>query len=100
MTRLAPPWMNAPPGNQAAVSCSSCPLSMIAKPGSLFLDDVLRYTRQDHFAKLPGYVTFAPHWHLAYTPQAEEKARTGSRPFKSAMQADGIDAAMIMDFPR
>ncbi len=89
------PWMNAPPGTEQHMRMF---ISLDDREARPVLDDVLRYTHQDHFAKLPGYVTFAPHWHVAYTPQAEEKGVDWPPPFKGAMQAVGIDAAMIMDF--
>jgi hypothetical protein len=40
------------------------------------LKDVLAYTHNDHYPHMDGFVTFEPHWHLAYTVQAMEK---GSR---------------------
>ena len=89
------PWMNAPPGTEQQLRMF---LSLDDRDARPVLDDVLRYTHQDHFPKLPGYVTFAPHWHVAYTPQAVEKGFAWQPPFKAAMQAVGIDAAMIMDF--
>ena len=89
------PWMNAPPDTQQAMGMF------------LLLDDagtkealtrVLRYTHADRFPKLDGFVKFAPHWHLAYTEQAMAKGLDWQPPFKAAMQAVGLDAAMIMDF--
>ena len=62
------------------------------------LDSVLRYTHRDHFPKLPGHVTFAPHWHLDYTMQARAHGFDWTPPFNPAMQAIGLDSAMIMDF--
>ena len=62
------------------------------------LDAVLRYTHIDHFPKLPGYITFSPHWHVAYTMQAREHGFDWQPPFKPAMKAIGLESAMIMDF--
>src|SRR5207244_7047315 len=62
------------------------------------LENVLRYTHGDRFPALPGYITFAPHWHVAYTMQAREHGFDWQPPFKPAMKAIGIDSAMIMDF--
>ncbi len=89
------PWMNAPPGTEQEMR-----MFMVVNdaPARETLEGVLRYTHGDRFEKLPGYVTFAPHWHLAYTMQAREHGFDWVPPFKPAMQAAGIDAAMIMDF--
>jgi hypothetical protein len=67
-------------------------------PAKATLDEVRRYTHSDRFQKLPGYVTFAPHWHLAYTMQAREHGFNWVPPFEPAMKAAGIEAAMLMDF--
>ncbi len=89
------PWMNAPPGTVQEMR-----MFILVNDGDArgSLDHVLRYTHSDRFPKLPGYVTFAPHWHLAYTMQARDHDSSWVPPFKPAMQACGIDAAMIMDF--
>jgi hypothetical protein len=89
------PWMNAPPGTEQQMRMF---ISLDDREAGPVLDDVLRYTHGDRFQKLPGYITFAPHWHVAYTPQAEEKGFYWQPAFKTAMRAIGIDAAMIMDF--
>jgi hypothetical protein len=89
------PWMNAPPGTEQQMRMF---LSLDDRDARPVLEDVLRYTHQDHFPKLPGYITFAPHWHVAYTVQAEEKGLDWEPPFKRAMKAIGIDAALIFDF--
>ena len=89
------PWMNAPPGTEQEMRMFILVSSEEARPT---LESVLRYTHSDRFPKLPGYVTFAPHWHVAYTMQAREHGFDWQPPFKPAMQAIGLDAAMIMDF--
>jgi hypothetical protein len=89
------PWMNAPPGTEQQMRMF---ILVNDAPARATLDGVLRYTHGDHFQKLPGYVTFAPHWHLAYTMQARDRGFDWEPPFKPAMKAAGIDAAMIMDF--
>jgi hypothetical protein len=89
------PWMNAPPGTEQQMRMF---IVVSDAPAKSTLDGVLRYTHNDRFPKLPGYVTFAPHWHLAYTMQAKERGFSWEPPFKPAMKAAGIDAAMIMDF--
>jgi hypothetical protein len=89
------PWMNAPPGTEQEMRMF---IVVNDAPARETLDGVLRYTHGDHFQKVPGYVTFAPHWHLAYTMQARDHGFDWEPPFKPAMKAAGIDAAMIMDF--
>lgn len=89
------PWMNAPPGTEQRMRLF---LSVNDGTARETLEGVRRYTHADRFQKLPGYVTFAPHWHLAYTLQARDRGFDWEPPFKPAMKAAGIDAAMIMDF--
>jgi hypothetical protein len=69
-----------------------------ASDSSSTLKDVIAYTHDDRFVHLDGFVTFEPHWHLAYTVQAMEKGLDWQPPFKAVMENVGIDSAMIMDF--
>jgi len=89
------PWMNAPPDTNQEMGLFLLPA---AQDAASTLKDVLAYTHNDKFVHLDGYVTFAPHWHLAYTVQAMEKGFDWQPPFKPVMRATGIDSAMIMDF--
>ena len=89
------PWMNAPPDSVQEMGLFLLPS---ATDSSVALKDVLAYTHNDHFVHLDGFVTFASHWHLAYTVQAMEKGLDWEPPFKPVMKAIGIDSAMIMDF--
>ena len=89
------PWMNAPPGTLQEMRMF---LLVSDEDARAALDGVLRYTHGDRFPKLPGYITFEPHWHVAYTMQARAHGFDWQPPFKPAMQAIGLDAAMIMDF--
>ena len=89
------PWSNAPPGTEQRMSMFL--LAGISDTHAV-LDEVLRYTHQDRFRALEGYKTFAPHWHFAYTEQAVAKGIAWTPPFKSVLEAMGVDAAMIMDF--
>jgi hypothetical protein len=89
------PWMNAPPGTEQEMSLFLLPEP---EPASVALKDVLEFTHSDRFVHLDGFVTFEPHWHLAYTVQAMEHGLNWEPPFKPAMKAVGIDSAMIMDF--
>lgn len=89
------PWINAPPGTVQEMSLFLLP-GTGAAPETL--KDVLAYTHNDRFVHLDGFVTFEPHWHLAYTVQAMAHGAGWQPPFKAVMENVGIDAAMIMDF--
>jgi hypothetical protein len=92
---LIDPWMNAPPGTEQEMGLFLLPG---ASNSAETLKSILPYTHNDRFQHLDGFVTFAPHWHLAYTVQAMEKGKNWEPPFKPAMESVGIDSAMIMDF--
>ena len=55
------------------------------------LKQVLAYTHGDRFPHLDGYVTFAPHWHEAYTVQAMANGMQWQPPFKEVMKSIGLD---------
>lgn len=73
-------------------------LFVSADPAPAALQQVLAYTHADRFPHVEGFITFAPHWHLAYTVQEMHQGADWIPPFKPMMEAAGIDAAMIMDF--
>jgi hypothetical protein len=89
------PWINAPPGTEQEMG-----LFLLLGSGepSDTLRQVLAYTHSDRYAHVKGFVTFAPHWHLAYTEQAMANGLTWEPPFKAEMKAIGLDSAMINDF--
>jgi hypothetical protein len=89
------PWMNAPPGTKQEMGIF---FLLGAGPPKETLDRVLAYTHKDVFPHLDGYVTFAPHWHFAYTEQALANGPKWVPPFKPELQSIGVDSAMIMDF--
>jgi hypothetical protein len=89
------PWSNAPPGTAQRMSMF---LMLGAGEPHATVDDVLRLTNGDRYQALDGYITFAPHWHYAYTVQAMEKGFEWTPPFKPVLEAMGVNAAMIMDF--
>jgi hypothetical protein len=92
---LIDPWINAPPDTEQEMGLFLLPG---AGDASETLKSVLALTHSDRFEHLDGFVTFEPHWHLAYTVQAMEKGMGWEPPFKPVMQSIGIDSAMIMDF--
>jgi hypothetical protein len=89
------PWMNAPPGTEQHLG-----LFLLVDDGDskAALDGVLRYTHRDHFPRVDGFQTFAPHWHYAYTVQAMANGFDWTPPFKPVLKNMGVDSAMIMDF--
>ncbi len=89
------PWINAPPGTEQEMGMF---LLLGTGDADAALKQVLAYTHADRFPHLPGYVTFAPHWHEAYTVQALEHGKDWQPPFKEVMRSIGLDSAMIMDF--
>ena len=89
------PWINAPPGTGQELDLF---LLVDDKPAPQVLQAVLPYTHNDRYPALPGYKTFAPHWHYAYTVQAMDKGLNWVPPFKPVLKDMGINIAMIMDF--
>lgn len=89
------PWMNAPPGTVQEMSLF---LLFSATKSDATLAHALAYTHADHYEHVPGFITFAPHWHLAYTVQAMEKGADWVPPFKTVLSKMGIDSMLIMDF--
>jgi hypothetical protein len=89
------PWMNAPPGTKQEMGIFF--LLGNGQPQQT-LDRALEYTHKDVYPHLDGYITFAPHWHLAYTEQAMANGPNWVPPFKTALEKIGVDSAMIMDF--
>jgi hypothetical protein len=62
------------------------------------LRKVMSYTHADKFPHIPGYVTFAPHWHFAYTVQAMANGPKWQPSFMPAFKEVGVDSALIFDF--
>jgi hypothetical protein len=89
------PWMNAPPGTKQEMGIFFLLGSGTAKQT---LDKALAYTHRDIFPHLDGYVTFAPHWHFAFTGQAVANGPKWVPPFRTELERIGVDSAMIMDF--
>jgi hypothetical protein len=89
------PWMNAPPGTKQEMGIFFLLGSGTAEET---LNKALTYTHSDTFPHMDGYVTFAPHWHFAFTEQAIANGPSWTPPFKTELQRIGVDSAMIMDF--
>jgi len=84
--------MNAPPGSEQRLSL------FLLLSDSDPLPDVLRYTNQDRFPKLPGYQTLATHWHFGYAVWAMREGFDKIPFFKPVLKDMGVNIAMIMDF--
>ena len=89
------PWMNAPPGTLQEMGVF---LSLGSGDPTEALKKVMSYTHGDHFPHVPGYVTFAPHWHFAYTEQEMANGPQWKPPFVAALKEIGVDSALIFDF--
>lgn len=89
------PWMNAPPGTDQEMGVF---LLLGADTPASVLKSALAYTHSDSFPHLPGYVTFAPHWHFAFTEQEMAKGPEWEPPFVGALKQLGVDAALIFEF--
>ncbi len=86
------PWMNAPPQTDQRLAL------FLLLSSSDPLPDVLRYTNQDRFPKLPGRQTLATHWHYGYAVWAMQNGFDTVPFFKPALKDLGVNIAMIMDF--
>ncbi len=89
------PWSNAPPGTEQRLS-----MFLLVSPDApaQTLKDVLSFTNGDRFPALPGYKTFAPHWHFGYTVQGMKYGPDWTPPFKPVLKDMGVDSVMIKDF--
>lgn len=99
------PWFNAPPGTQQHLG-----VFYLLSPGKgeQALEDVARYTRGDHFKRLPGYRTFTSHYHIEHTfefvrRQKEQKADQVPKElvvpgFVNTFKARGVDIVHLAEF--
>jgi hypothetical protein len=89
------PWMNAPAGTRQEMGIFFLLGSGAAQET---LERALAYTHKDVYPHLDGYITFVPHWHMAFTEQAVANGPKWVPPFKPELESIGVDSAMIMDF--
>ncbi len=68
------PWSNAPPGTRQHLSVYYL---LSPENSETALAETLRYTHDDHFPELPGYVTFTSHWHMAIAVEAMKELANG-----------------------
>lgn len=89
------PWMNAPPGTKQEMGLF---LMLDSGEPEAALAKVLALTHSDRFLHLDGYITFAPHWHVAYTVQAMAHGFQWQPPFVEPFRQMGVNSALIFDF--
>jgi hypothetical protein len=71
------PWFNAPPGTAQRLGVFYHLSRGTAQDA---LREVLRYTHDDRFPELPGYLTFTSHWHMAIAIAAMQRQARGESP--------------------
>lgn len=89
------PWFNAPPG-----TLQRCNFFCLAGGATAILNDVRKYTHDDAYLRLPGYRTYASHFHnefiskvvLAGKPIPEEPS------FKKVFRRMGVDMVHLAEF--
>jgi hypothetical protein len=93
--RAFEPWFNAPPGTRQRLGVFYLLTRGRAEDA---LREALRYTRGDRFPKLPGYVTFTSHYHMAVAVDAMARQFQGVPEFVGVFKEMGVDAVHIADF--
>jgi hypothetical protein len=99
------PWVNAPPHTEQHLSLFYL---LSREKSEKTLDEVRRYTRSDHFKKLPGYLTFTSHYHNEHSlgfADAQKAQKTDGVPkgfsepgFVTAFKQRGVDIAHLAEF--
>jgi hypothetical protein len=94
------PWFNAPPGTDQRLGVFY--LFSRHRGAERALEEVLRFTNNDRFPKLPGYHTMTSHWHMAIAMAAlEAKAKERpqpSRDFIGMFKGMGVDIVHLAEF--
>lgn len=88
-------WINAPAGSRQEMGMF---LMLGEGAAEQTLGEVLKLTHHDRFEHVPGFVTFAPHWHFAFTEQVKADGEGWVPAFKPTLMEMGVDAVMPMDF--
>jgi hypothetical protein len=92
------PWFNAPPGTDQRLAMFLLPA---ATPDAA-IAEALRFTRSDRYADLPGYKTFASHFHMAVAMAALERKAKGQPDtipdFVRMFKAMNVDILHLAEF--
>jgi hypothetical protein len=94
------PWFNAPPATDQRIGV----FYLLSRHGGAdgALQEALRYTSGDRFAKLPGYHTMTSHWHMAIAMAAltaKAKGSPGPTPdFIGMFKRMGVEIVHLAEF--
>ncbi len=89
------PWFNAPPG-----TLQRCGFFCLMGGGADVLDSVRKYTHDDAYVRLPGYRTYASHFHNEFI----SKVVLAGKPvpvdpsFKQVFRRMGVDMVHLAEF--
>jgi hypothetical protein len=94
------PWWNAPPGERHRLTFF---LEVSSGDAESAMARLLRYSRGDRFAEIPGHKTLTSHFHMAIAIRAMEEKKTGIDPrpipeYATMFRAMGVDLVHLADF--
>jgi len=69
------PWFNAPPRSEQRLGVY---WYLTPSKGEDAISEVARYTRNDHYAALPGHSRFTSHYHVEHTPDLLKRQKEES----------------------
>ncbi|HTI94070.1 MAG TPA: hypothetical protein VL727_25925 [Puia sp.] len=89
------PWFNAPPG-----TLQRCGFFCLMGIGAGVLDAVRKYTHDDAYVRLPGYRTYASHFHNEFisTVVLAGKPVPADPSFKQVFRRMGVDMVHLAEF--
>ena len=91
------PWFNAPPGTKQRLNFF---ILLSSGKASLALDEVKKFTNNDHYAKLPGYKTMASHFHNEFIMKVvmANKPVPDTPGFIKVFKRTGVDIVHLGEF--
>lgn len=91
------PWFNAPPGTQQRLNFF---ILLSSGKASLALNEVKKFTNNDHYAKLPGYKTMASHFHNEFIMKVvmANKPVPDTPGFIKVFKRTGVDIVHLGEF--
>jgi hypothetical protein len=91
------PWFNAPPGTQQRLNFF---ILLSSGKAALALDEVKKFTNNDHYAKLPGYKTMASHFHNEFIMKVvmANKPIPDTPAFMNVFKRTGVDVVHLGEF--